>query len=181
MTWDAKGDNNRVMVRETWVFPYMCHRMKLAHLGAKQHKIMVGGGNDLTISISSLERRSYSPGGLEEKFRLSVHPLCWSSVHAGRSFKGQLKSPPMIMGPVHVLAAIKLGLKFIGSLLVETGTSMLEWRGISIDWDTKNFQWLGLNGAHGDTSFISIDPLLLTDVICPHGKARDHCSSTWSR
>ena len=169
------------MVRKTRMFPDMCHRVELAHFRTKQHKIMVGWGNDPTISIPSLERRSYSPGGFEEKFRLSVHPLCWSRVHAGRSFKGQLKSPPMIMGPVHVLAAIKLGLKVIGSLLVETGTSMLEWRGISIDWDTKNFQWLGLNRAHGDTSFISIDPRLLTDVICPHGKARDHCSSTWSR
>ena len=163
------------------MFPYMCHRVKLTHLWAKQHEVMVGRCNNPTSSITSLKRRSYSPGGIDEKIRLSVHPLCCSSSQTGRSFKDQLKSPPMIMGPVHVLAAVRLGLKFIGSLLVETWTSMLEWRGISINRNTKNFQRLGLNGAHGDASFVSIDPLLLTNVICPHGKARDHCSSTWGR
>ena len=108
------------------MFPNMCHRVRLAHFRAKQHKIMVGGCNNPTLSIASLESRCYSSTGFNAKSRLSVHPLCWSSVQAGRSFKGQLKSPPMIMGPGHVLAAIKLGLKFVGSLLVKTGTGMLK-------------------------------------------------------
>ena len=161
------------------MFPNMCLWVELTHLWAKQHEVMVGRCNNPTSSISFLVCRSYSPDGIDEKVRLSVHPLCCNKSHTGRSFKDQLKSPPMIMGPVHVLAAVRLGLKFIGSLLIETATSILEWRGISINWNTQYFQGLSLNRAHGNACFVSIYPLLLTNVICPHGKARDHCSSTW--
>ena len=181
MARDMKGNNNGVMIRETWIFPDMRHWVKLTHLWTEQHEIMVRRSNNSTFCIASLESRGYSPIGFNEKSRLSFHPLCWSSVHAGRSFKGQLKSPPMIIGPVHVLAAVKLVLKFIGSLLVKTWNGILEGRGVSIDRNTKDFQWLSLNSAHGNSGFIAIDPLLLTDVICPQWKARDHSNSTWGR
>ena len=163
------------------MFPNMSFRMELTHLWAEQHKVMVGWRNNTTSGITFLVGRGYSQDGIGEKNLLSVHPLCCNSDQTGRSFKDQLKSPPIIMGPVHVLAAVRLGLKFIGSLLIKTATSVLEWRGISINRDTKDFQRLSLNSTHGKASFVSIDPLLLTDVVNPHGEARDHCNSTWSR
>ena len=126
MARDTKGNNNGVMVRQARMFPDMCHRVELTHLGAQQHEVMVGRCDNPTSSITFLVRRSYSPGGIDEKFRLSVHPLCCNSDQTGISFRDQLKSPPIIMGPVHVLAAVRLGLEFIGSLLIETASSILK-------------------------------------------------------
>ena len=108
------------------MLPDMCHWVKLAHLRAKQHEVVMGRSNHSTCSITFLVRRSYSPAGVDENVRLSVHPLCCNSNQMGISFKDQLKSPPIIMGPVQVLAAVRLGLKFIGSLLIETAASVLE-------------------------------------------------------
>ena len=106
--------------------------MKLAHPRTQEHKVMVRRSNNSTCGVSFLVGRDYSCGGTLEKMRLSVQPLCWRIVKTGRSFKGQLKSPPIIMGPVHDWAAVKLGLKFISSLLVEYATCTLEGRRIAV-------------------------------------------------
>ena len=98
---------------------------ELAHLWAKQQEVMVGRRNNTTSGITFLVRRGYSQDGIVEKDLLSVHPLCCSNDQAGRSFRDQLKSPPIIIGPVHVLAAVRLGLKFVGSLLIKAATGML--------------------------------------------------------
>lgn len=100
--------------------------VKLAHLRAEEHKVMMRRSDNSTCRISFLECWGYSLGGIGENDLLSVHPLCCNSDQTGRSFNDQLKSPPIIMGPVHVLAAVRLGLKFIGSLLIKAATGMLK-------------------------------------------------------
>ena len=114
--------------------------MKLAHPRTQEHKVMVRRSNDSTCGVSFLVGWDYSWGGTLEKVRLSVQPLCWRLVQTGRSFKGQLKSPPIIMGPVHDWAAVKLGLKFISPLLVECATCILVGGRIAVNRNTKDFQ-----------------------------------------
>ena len=159
----------------------MSHRMELAHPRTQEHKVMVRRSNNSTCGVSFLVGRDYSWGGTLEKMRLSVQPLCWRSVQTGRSFKGQLKSPPIIMGPVHDWAAVKLGLKFISSLLVEYATCTLKGGRIGVHRNTKDFQGLSLNSTHGESSFVSVNAIFLSNIIGPQGKTRNNCGTSRSR
>ena len=139
---------------------------------------MMRRSNNSTCRVSFLVGRGYSWGGTLEKIRLSVHPLCWRIVQTGRSFKGQLKSPPIIMGPVHDWAAVKLGLKFISSLLVEYATFKLKGSRIAVHRNTKNFQGLSLDSTHRESGFVSVNAILLSNIIGPQGKTRDNCGTS---
>ena len=152
--------------------------MELAHPRTQEHKVMVRRSNNSTCGVSFLVGRDYSWGGTLEKMRLSVQPLCWRIVQTGRSFKGQLKSPPIIMGPVHDWAAVKLGLKFISSLLVEYAPCILVGGRITVNRNTKDFQGLSLNSTHGESGFVTVNTIFLSDIIRSHGKTGNNCGTS---
>ena len=144
--------------------------MDLAHPRTQEHKVVVRGSNDSTCGVSFLVGRDYSWEGTLEKVRLSVQPLCWRIFQTGKSFRGQLKSPPIIMGPVHDWAAVKLELKFVCSLLVEYATCILVGGRIAVNRNTKDFQGLSPNSTHGESGFVSVNTIFLSNVIHPQRK-----------
>ena len=81
------------------------------------------------------------------------------------------------MGPVHDWAAVTLGLKFISPLLVECATCILVGGRIAVNRNTKDFQGLGLKSTHGESGFVSVNAIFLSNIIRSHGKTGNHCST----